>query len=244
MRQNSVESGRTYATESSLARTRRARKTHRALTQRYPDARCELDFSTAFELLIATVLSAQTTDVRVNSVTPLLFERFPHATALAAADLDTIESIIKPTGFFRAKARALSTLASALVQNFGGEVPDRQEDLVSLPGVGQKTANLVLGNAFNVPGVVVDTHVRRLARRLGWTEEEDALKIEREVADLIPKAQWTQLSHVLMIHGRRTCHARKPACGACPVTEWCPSYGTGETDPERAAALTKGGETV
>jgi len=220
---------------------RRARAVNRRLAQAYPDARCELDFTTPLELLVATVLSAQCTDVRVNQVTPELFARFPDAAAYAAADPDELEAIIHPTGFFRAKARSIQGLARILVERHGGQVPRRLEDLVVLPGVGRKTANVVLGNAFGVPGITVDTHLGRLARRLGWTAETDPVKVEHAVGDLLERAEWTMASHRLVIHGRRVCHARRPACGACPVAALCPSYGEGETDPVRAAALVRPG---
>ena len=211
----------------------------RMLAARYPDAHCELDFSNPFELLVATVLSAQTTDVRVNSVTPELFRRYPDAHALAGAERTDVETIIAPTGFFRAKTESLLKLGAALVERHGGEVPGRLEDLVKLPGVGRKTANVVLGNAFGVPGITVDTHFGRLVRRFGWTAEEDPVKVEHAVGALFPRKEWTQLSHVLIFHGRRTCHAKKAACGACPVARLCPSYGVGETDPDKAAALVR-----
>ncbi len=223
--------------ESSVARTRRARRIHRALLERYPYAHCELDFETPLQLLVATVLSAQTTDVLVNSVTPTLFSRWPTAAALAGADREEMEAVIRPTGFFRAKTNSLITLSAAIVERFGGEVPGRLEDLVTLPGVGRKTANVVLGNAFGVPGITVDTHVGRLARRFGWTQETDPVKVEHAIGPLFPRREWTMLSHLLIFHGRRTCHARRPACGACPVARWCPAYGEGETDPVKARAL-------
>jgi endonuclease-3 len=216
---------------------RRARKIDRALAQAYPDARTELDFTNPFELLVATVLSAQTTDKRVNLVTPALFARFPDARAMAGADRAEIEAIIQPTGFFRAKTESLLKLSQALCERYGGEVPGRLEDLVTLPGVGRKTAHVVLGNAFGKPGITVDTHVGRLARRFGWTEETDPVKVEHEVGALFPKRDWTMLSHHLIWHGRRCCHARKPACGACPVAQWCPSYGEGPTDRVEAERL-------
>ena len=225
--------------ESPLARTRRARRIHKALLERYPYAHCELDFETPLQLLVATVLSAQTTDVMVNSVTSTLFARWPDAEALAGADRAEMEAVLRPTGFFRAKTNSVITLAQAVVERFGGEVPGRMEDLVTLPGVGRKTANVVLGNAFGVPGLTVDTHFGRLVRRWAWTTETDPVKVEADVAALIPKRDWTMLSHVVIFHGRRTCFARRPACGACPVTRWCPSYGEGETDPEKARALLK-----
>ena len=221
------------------ALVRRARKVDRTLAATYPDARCELDFSTPFELLVVTVLSAQTTDRRVNGISPTLFAAYPDATAMAAGDRERIETIIGPTGFFRAKTESLLKLAQALVERFDGEVPARLEDLVTLPGVGRKTANVVLGNAFGVPGLTVDTHFGRLVRRLGWTEQTDPVKTEAAIAELFPKRDWTMLSHHLIWHGRRVCHARRPACGACPVARWCPAYGEGPTDPEAAAALVR-----
>jgi endonuclease-3 len=218
-----------------VALTRRARRIYRALLERYPYAHCELDFTTPLELLVATILSAQTTDVRVNQVTPTLFARYRTAADFAGAERADLEAILGPLGFFRAKSDALVKLGSALVERFDGQVPGRLSDLVTLPGVGRKTANVVLGNAFGVPGITVDTHVGRLVRRFGWTSEEDPVKVEHAVGALFPRKDWTMLSHVVIFHGRRTCHARKPACGACPVAAWCPAYGTGETDPERAA---------
>lgn len=214
---------------------------YRTLGVQYPDAHCELDFTSPFELLVATVLSAQTTDMRVNSITPTLFAQFPDATQLAAADREVVEAIVKPTGFFRAKTNSILKLAANLVERFDGEVPGTLADLVTLPGVGRKTANVVLGNAFGVPGITVDTHFGRMVRRFGWTDLEDPVKVEHAVGVLIPKKEWTQLSHVLIFHGRRMCHARKPACGVCPVAAMCPSYGAGETDPMSAAALVKAG---
>jgi len=218
---------------------RRARKIDRVLADTYPDAKCELDFDNAFELLVVTVLSAQTTDKRVNAVRPTLFAAYPDAVAMAAADRAKLEQIIQPTGFFRAKTDTLLKLSQALVDRFDAQVPPRLEDLVTLPGVGRKTANVVLGNAFDVPGITVDTHFARLSGRFGWTEETDPVKIEHAVGALFPKRDWTMLSHHLIWHGRRICHARKPACGACPVAKWCPSYGLGPTDPEQAAKLVR-----
>ena len=221
------------------ALVRRARKVNRVLAETYPDARCELDFDNAFELLVVTVLSAQTTDRRVNAVRPALFAAYPDAQAMAGAEREKLEQLIQPTGFFRAKTESLLKLSQALVERYDGQVPARLEDLVTLPGVGRKTANVVLGNAFGVPGITVDTHFGRLARRLGWTEETDAVKAEHAVGALFPKRDWTMLSHHLIWHGRRVCHARNPACGACTVARWCPSYGEGPTDPEQAAKLVK-----
>ncbi|XAS63643.1 endonuclease III [Micrococcaceae bacterium Sec5.8] len=232
-------SGRGPAAESLLALKRRARRINRALGEQYPYAHAELDFRNPFELVVATVLSAQTTDVTVNQITPSLFSRFPDARSMAEADAAELESIIKPTGFFRAKSRNLLALCTRLVDEYDGVVPGRLEDLVMLPGVGRKTANVVLGNAFGVPGITVDTHFGRLARRFGWTASEDPVRIEFDVADLFERRDWTMLSHRVVFHGRRVCHSRKPACGACAVANWCPSYGMGETDPEKARTLLK-----
>jgi len=226
-------------TETPLARTRRARRIARELAALHPDAHCELHFSTPLELLVATILSAQTTDVRVNSVTPALFARYQTAAAYAAADRAELEELIRPTGFFRAKTTNLIGLGQALCERHGGEVPRRLADLVSLPGVGRKTANVVLGNAFGVPGLTVDTHFGRLARRFAWTADADPVKVEQDVAGLIPRREWTELSHRLIFHGRRVCHARKPACGACAVARLCPSYGVGPTDRAEAERLVK-----
>jgi endonuclease III len=210
---------------------------NRALAQTYPDADIELDFETPLQLLVATILSAQSTDKRVNMVTPVVFARYPDAAALAAADRAELEELLKPTGFFRAKSDSLIKLGSALVERFDGDVPPRLADLVTLPGVGRKTANVVLGNAFGIPGITVDTHVGRLSRRFGWTTQHDPEKVEADIAALFPKRDWTQLCQNMIWHGRRCCHARNPACGACPVARWCPSYGEGETDPVKAAKL-------
>lgn len=212
---------------------------YRLLHERYPYAACELDFETPLQLLVATILSAQTTDVGVNKVTPLVFRAYPSAASLAAADRIELETMITPTGFFRAKTDSLIKLGAALVERFDGVVPGRLADLVTLPGVGRKTANVVLGNAFDVPGITVDTHFGRLVRRFGWTVETDPVKVEHAIGALFPRRDWTMLSHVLIFHGRRTCHAKRPACGACPVARLCPSYGEGETDPVEAAALLK-----
>lgn len=223
--------------ETRTALVRRARRMHRLLAETYPDAHCELDFTTPLELVVATILSAQCTDRRVNLVTPALFARFPTAAAYAAADRDGLEDAIRSTGFFRNKATSIIGLGQALCDRFDGEVPARLEDLVTLPGVGRKTANVVLGNAFGVPGITVDTHFGRLVRRFGWTEETDPDKVEAEVGGLIERRDWTMLSHRVIWHGRRCCHAKKPACGACPLARLCPSYGTGPTDPAEAAKL-------
>ena len=228
-----------FVDEPHTQLVRRARKMHKVLTETYPDAHCELDFTTPLELLVATILSAQTTDVTVNKVTPALFAKYPTAQAYAEADRDEMEAILKPTGFFRAKTNSVIKLGQALVDDYDGVVPNKLDELVKLPGTGRKTANVVLGNAFGVPGITVDTHFGRLVRRFGWTAEEDPVKVERIIGALFPKKDWTMLSHRLIFHGRRRCHAKKPACGACPVAQWCPSYGTGPTDPVVAAKLVK-----
>ena len=225
--------------ESRLALVRRARRMNRMLHKTYPDAHCELNFRTPFELLVATVLSAQTTDVRVNQVTPALFGEFGDAEAMAAADRERLEELIRPTGFFRAKAESLQKLSRVLVDDFGGEVPRRLEELVKLPGVGRKTANVVLAEAHGVPGITVDTHFGRLVRRFGWTAETDPVKVEHAVGDLFEKRDWNQLCHTLIWHGRRRCHSRRPACGACAVAALCPAFGEGETDPVKAAGLVR-----
>ncbi len=218
---------------------RRARKIDRVLAETYPDARCELDFDDPFQLLVVTVLSAQTTDRRVNAVRPTLFAAYPTPEAMAGASREHLEQIVGPLGFFRAKTQALLKLSQALVERYDGQVPARLADLVTLPGVGRKTANVVLGNAFGVPGITVDTHFGRLVRRFGWTTETDPVKVESAVAALFPRRDWTMLSHHLIWHGRRVCHAKKPACGACPVARWCPAYGEGPTDPDAAARLVR-----
>ncbi|WUQ39799.1 endonuclease III [Streptomyces sp. NBC_00234] len=225
--------------ESHLAMVRRARRINRELAEIYPYAHPELDFRNPFELLVATVLSAQTTDLRVNQTTPALFAAYPTPEDMAAAVPEELEELIRPTGFFRAKTRSLIGLSAALRDDFGGEVPGRLADLVKLPGVGRKTANVVLGNAFGVPGITVDTHFGRLVRRWKWTDQEDPEKVEADVAAIFPKSEWTMLSHRVVFHGRRICHSRKPACGACPIAPLCPSYGEGETDPEKAKKLLK-----
>jgi endonuclease-3 len=226
--------------QPETALVRRARKVNRILAQTYPDARCELDFNNPFELLVSTVLSAQTTDRRVNAIAPALFAAYPDAAAMAAAPREHLEQLIRPTGFYRAKTDSLLGLSAALVERFDGQVPGRLEDLVTLKGVGRKTAFVVLGNAFDVPGITVDTHFARLVRRLGWVTPQvaaDPVKTEHAIAALFPKRDWTMLSHHVIWHGRRRCHAKKPACGACPVASLCPSFGEGPTDPVEAQAL-------
>jgi endonuclease-3 len=194
------------------------------LASAHPDAHCELDYATPLQLLVATILSAQCTDKRVNMVTPELFRRFPTAQALAAAPLAEVEELVKSTGFFRNKAKNVVAMANALVERHGGEVPADMNALVALPGVGRKTANVILGNAFGVnEGVVVDTHVGRLALRLGLTAETDPVKVEQALQPLFPRESWAMLAHLLIFHGRRVCDAKKPKCGACTLAELCPS---------------------
>ena len=235
---------RRFAAETALGRTRRARRMTRELAERWPDAVCELDFSTPLELAVATILSAQSTDRMVNTVTPALFAKFPTAADYAGADRAELEQMLKPTGFFRNKTSSLIGLGQALVERYDGVLPGRLEDLVTLPGIGRKTANVILGNAFGVPGITVDTHFGRLVRRWQWTAETDAVKVESAVAAMIPKREWTDLSQRTIWHGRRICHARKPACGACSLARDCPAYGTGPVDPEVAAKLVKSGREV
>lgn len=247
------------AEETRLALVRRARRINRVLAETYPYAHCELDHVNAWQLLVATVLSAQTTDLRVNQVTPALFAKYPRPADLAGAEPADVEDLIRPTGFFRAKTRSITRLAAAVVGEHDGMVPKTLAELVKLPGVGRKTAFVVTGNAcaceasragdpnhganvttpFGVPGITVDTHFGRLARRFGWTTAQDAEKVEADVAEIFPKSDWTMLSHRVVFHGRRVCHSRKPACGACPIAPLCPAYGEGETDPEKAKKLLK-----
>jgi endonuclease-3 len=231
----------TAQAESRTALVRRARRIYRELTVLYPDAHTELNFSSPLELLAATILSAQCTDKRVNMVTPTVFARYRSAADYASADRGELEKMIQSTGFFRAKANSLIGLGQALCDRFGGEVPAKLSDLVTLPGVGRKTANVVLGNAFGIPGITVDTHFARLSRRFGWSASTDPVTIEADVASLFPPKDWTDLSQRMIWHGRRVCHARRPACGACGVARLCPSFGEGPTDPEVAAKLVKTG---
>ena len=205
--------------------SRRAIAVDDALARAYPDARCALDFATPFQLLVATVLSAQTTDVRVNALSPQLFARYPDPTALAAADRADLEQLLRPLGFFRAKAKSLRALGADLAERFGGEVPRTLGQLVTLPGVGRKTANVVLGNAFGIPGITVDTHVGRLARRLAYTTNTDPVKVENDLAALWPEERWTYACHRLIFHGRAACTARAPKCSTCPVADLCPRIG-------------------
>lgn len=229
--------------ETALGRTRRARRMLRALEIAFPHVYCELDFRDPLELSVATILSAQCTDKRVNEVTPALFKRYRTAADYAGADRQELESLIRPTGFYRNKARSIQGLGVALVERFDGEVPRTLEELVTLPGFGRKTANVVLGNAFGIPGITVDTHFMRLVARWKWTDATDPVRIEREVAELLPRATWTDASHRIIFHGRRVCHARTAACGACVLADDCPSAGeAGPLDPIAAARLVAGPE--
>ena len=217
----------------------RARSIYRILSKTYPNVRCELNYKTPFQLLVATVLSAQCTDKRVNQTTPALFKKYPNPKKMAEAEIKDIQRLVKSTGFYRAKAKNIKSLSIKITTEFDGKVPNNLKDLITLPGVGRKTANVVLGHAFGIPGITVDTHFGRLSRRFGLSKSLDPVKVEFEVADLIPKKEWTNLSQRLIWHGRRICHSRKPACGACPLAKYCPSFGVGEIDPVKAARMVK-----
>lgn len=230
--------------ETRLGLVRRARRMNKALGVAFPHVYCELDFATPLQLAVATVLSAQCTDKKVNEVTPALFLRYPDVYALAGADRAELEELIRQTGFYRNKASSLLGLAHAVVDRHEGVLPHTLPELVALPGVGRKTANVILGNAFDIPGITVDTHFGRLVRRWAWTTEEDPVKVEHAVGALFPRKEWTVLSHRIIFHGRRVCHAKKPACGVCVLARDCPSYGVGPTDPVIAAALVRGPETT
>ena len=213
------------ARESRAARRTRARAIARGLGRAYPDAWGELDYKSPWQLVVATILSAQCTDKMVNRVTPALFAKFPTPAALAAADPARVEALIKPTGFFRQKTRSIQRVARAIAQEHGNEVPDSMEALVALPGIGRKTANVVLGTAFGQHAIFVDTHVKRLSNRLGLTVESDPHRIERDLQALLPPKDWTLFAHRLIHHGRRVCAARKPRCGECQIARWCPRIG-------------------
>jgi endonuclease-3 len=213
------------ARESRTARATRARAIARGLAKAYPDAWCELDYRSPWQLVVATILSAQCTDKMVNRVTPALFKELPTPAALAAADPARLETLIKSTGFFRQKTRALQAVARAVAGEYRGRVPDSMDALTALPGIGRKTANVVLGTAFGQPAIFVDTHVKRLANRLGLTVEDDPVRIERDLQQLLPPKDWTHFAHRLIHHGRRICVARKPLCSRCPVARWCPRVG-------------------
>ena len=228
--------------EGFAEKRQHANKIYRVLTKSYPNVHCELDFETPFQLLVATVLSAQCTDKRVNQVTPALYKRFGTPRRMAAADVLEIEELIHSVGFFHTKAQNIKSLSQRIITTYGLKVPASLEELVTLPGVGRKTANVVLGHAFGIPGITVDTHFGRLSRRFGWSTSLDPVKVEHEVGALIPRAEWTNLSQRMIWHGRRICHSRKPACGACPLATLCPSFGIGEVDKIKALALVKSDE--
>jgi endonuclease-3 len=225
--------------ESLSKKKVRAKVIYRQLSKSYPNVRCELDYKNAFQLLVATVLSAQCTDKRVNQTTPALFKKYPNPQKMAKADLRDIQKLVKSTGFFRAKAKNIKGLSNKIMEEFDGKVPSNLEDLITLPGVGRKTANVVLGHAFGIPGITVDTHFGRLSRRFGWSQQNNPVKVEFEVGELIPEKEWTNLSQRMIWHGRRVCHSRKPACGACALAKLCPSYGIGEVDPVKAKRMVK-----
>ena len=229
--------------ETRLGLIRRARRMNRTLAQAFPHVYCELDFTNPLELTVATILSAQSTDKGVNLTTPALFKKYRTALDYARADRTELEEMVRPTGFYRNKANSLIRLGQELTERFGGQVPATLDELVTLPGVGRKTANVILGNAFDIPGITVDTHFGRLVRRWRWTELEDPVKVEHAIGELIERSEWTLLSHRVIFHGRRVCHARKPACGVCVLAKDCPSFGIGPTDPLVAAPLVKGPET-
>jgi endonuclease-3 len=212
------------AQESKTKRRARAEEINRILAETYTDAKCALDFRNPFELLTATILSAQCTDERVNQVTPALFERYPDPQSMAAAPLEDLEEMIRSTGFFRNKSKSLKGMSTAVAEQYGGEVPRTMEELRELPGVGRKTANVVLGNCFGVPGLTVDTHMTRVNLRLGLTKNTDPEKIERDLMELIPQPEWTLYSHRIILHGRAICVARKPKCSICPVADLCMYY--------------------
>lgn len=234
------------AQESVAQAKRRMSEVLRVLKREYPEAHCSLNFQTPYQLLIATILSAQCTDERVNQVTPGLFERYPDARTMAVADLKDVEKIVQSCGFYRQKALSIVRTSQDLVQKHGGEVPRELDQLTELRGVGRKTANVVLGNAYGIPGLVVDTHVGRLCRRLGFTRDEDPVKVEQAMMELVPREDWTLFAHLLISHGRAICTARKAMCELCPVDRYCPKVGVarerGLHEPElkrKAAASRK-----
>jgi endonuclease-3 len=221
------------ARDSSL----RAQRINGMLAEQYPDARCALHYENPLQLLVATILSAQCTDVCVNKVTPALFARYPDAQAFADTYLRELQSFIKPTGFFRNKARNIRACCRALVKKHGGQVPQSMDELYPLPGIGRKTANVILGNAFGIPGIPVDTHVGRLARRMGLTRHKDPVKVERVLMKLIPPAEWTMFGHRMIAHGRQVCHSRKPKCDVCVLKEVCPKIGVAARKKEKRSGI-------
>jgi endonuclease-3 len=218
---------------------KKSRGIYVGLKKAYPNAHCELDFKNPLQLLVATILAAQCTDKRVNVVTPTLFKKYKKVEDFASAKQSELEELIKSTGFYKNKATNIIGMARMVCDSFKGKIPNKLEDLVTLPGVGRKTANVLLGNVFGVPGVTVDTHFGRLSRRFGWTKETDPVKIEFIIHDIFDSKYWTHLSHLVVWHGRRVCHARKPACGACSIANLCPSFGEGPTDKKIAIELVR-----
>jgi endonuclease III len=218
----------------------RARAINDILARVYPGAKCSLNFKSPFHLLVATILSAQCTDERVNMVTPGLFKKYPNPKALAAAEQEELEQDIKSTGFFRNKSKSLRGMAQGVVEKFGGKVPSTMEELRELPGVGRKTANVVLGNCFDTPGITVDTHVQRVTRRLGLTGNEDPEKIEQDLNAVVPQPEWTHFSHRIILHGRAICQARRPLCEECPVAAYCDYFAKFRSPEQRRAAAAAG----
>jgi endonuclease-3 len=229
----------TNAKETPAELKLRAKKIYSGLNKLYPNAHCELDFKNPLQLLVATILAAQCTDKRVNTVTPALFRKYKKAEDFASAKKSELEELIHPTGFYKNKAASIIGMARKVCDEFGGKIPNNLDDLVTLPGVGRKTANVILGNAFNIPGITIDTHFGRLSRRFGWTKETDPEKVEFAMHEIFDPKYWTHLSQLVIWHGRRICNSRKPACGACPIADLCPSYGEGPTEKEIALKLVK-----
>jgi len=228
-----------FKSETFQDKQKRAMEIYRRLKKLYPNAHCELNFKNPLQLLVATILAAQCTDKRVNKVTPALFKKYKNAEQFASANREELEELIQSTGFYRNKATSILNMSQKVCHEYGGQIPDELDELVKLPGVGRKTANVLLGEAFGKPGITVDTHFGRLSRRFGWTKQTDPVKVEFEIAELIKPKYWTELSQLIIWHGRRRCHARKPACGACSLAELCPSFGEGPTDKITAEKLVK-----
>ena len=228
-----------FKSETFQDKQKRAMEIYRRLKKLYPNAHCELNFKNPLQLLVATILAAQCTDKRVNKVTPALFKKYKNAEQFASANRKELEELIQSTGFYRNKATSILNMSQKVCHEYGGQIPDEMDELVKLPGVGRKTANVLLGEAFGKPGITVDTHFGRLSRRFGWTKQTDPVKVEFEIAELIKPKYWTELSQLIIWHGRRRCHARKPACGACSLAELCPSFGEGPTEKITAEKLVK-----
>lgn len=238
-KQNLGKKPMNFKSETFEEKQKRAMEIYRKLKKLYPNAHCELNFKNPLQLLVATILAAQCTDKRVNKVTPALFKKYKTAEQFASANRKELEELIQSTGFYRNKATSILNMSQKVCSEYGGQIPDEMEELVKLPGVGRKTANVLLGEAFGKPGITVDTHFGRLSRRFGWTTQTDPVKVEFEIAELIKPKYWTELSQLIIWHGRRRCHARKPACGACSLAELCPSFGEGPTDKATAEKLVK-----